>query len=42
VLLCRPHHRLVHQRRGFRLDFDGDLPVFRRPDGTLCEDRAPP
>jgi hypothetical protein len=42
VLLCRPHHRLVHEG-GFRLDMEQDRPVFRRPDGTVMEDdRAPP
>jgi len=43
VLLCRRHHRLVHEPGGFRLDLDeGGVPVFRRPDGTVLEDRAPP
>ena len=40
VLLCRRHHRLVHER--FRVVIVDGLPVFRRPDGTLLEDRAPP
>ncbi len=40
LLLCRPHHRLVHQ--GFRLQMDDGHPVFRRPDGSVIEDRAPP
>jgi hypothetical protein len=43
VLLCRPHHRLVHQRFGLQL-VDG-RPVFRRPDGSVLSlrgDRAPP
>jgi hypothetical protein len=40
VLLCRRHHRLVHDRFGVSLQ-DG-RPVFRRPDGTVLEDRAPP
>jgi Domain of unknown function (DUF222)/HNH endonuclease len=43
LLLCRAHHRLVHdERRGFGLELDDGLPVFRRPDGTVLEDRAPP
>ena len=40
VLLCRPHHRLIHRPGGFGLE---GRPVFRRPDGSvLGEDRAPP
>jgi len=42
VLLCRPHHRLVHEG-GFRLQLVDGRPVFRRPDGSVIEDgRAPP
>jgi hypothetical protein len=40
VLLCRPHHRLIH--RGFGVAMVDGLPVFRRPDGTALEDRSPP
>jgi hypothetical protein len=40
VLLCRPHHRLIH--RGFDLEMRDGGPMFRRPDGSLLEDRAPP
>src|SRR5918996_691233 len=40
VLLCRPHHRVVH--RGFGVAVVEGRPEFRRPDGTLLEDRAPP
>jgi hypothetical protein len=40
VLVCRPHHRVVH--RGFGVVMVDGLPVFRRPDGTLLEDRSPP
>ncbi|MGH2573064.1 MAG: DUF222 domain-containing protein [Actinomycetota bacterium] len=41
VLLCRPHHRLIH-RGGFRMEkADGEL-RFWRPDGTPLEGRAPP
>jgi hypothetical protein len=42
VLLCRRHHRLVHEPGGFRLEVLGGVPVFRRPDGTVLEDRSPP
>jgi uncharacterized protein DUF222/HNH endonuclease len=40
VLLCRRHHRLVHH--GFSVQMADERPVFRRPDGTLLEERAPP
>ena len=40
ILLCRRHHRLVHDRFGLELR-DG-RPVFSRPDRTVLEDRAPP
>jgi hypothetical protein len=33
VLLCRPHHRLVHQ--GFAVVTVDDRFVFRRPDGSV-------
>ena len=42
MLLCRRHHRLVHRRGGFRLELADGRPVFRRPDGSVLEDRAPP
>jgi len=47
LLLCRRHHRLVHQRAGFRLEMVDGRPVFRRPDGSvleesILEERAPP
>lgn len=32
VLLCRPHHRLVHH--GFRVGMREGRPVFHHPDGT--------
>jgi hypothetical protein len=41
LLLCRRHHRMVHHS-GFRLELLDGRPAFRRPDGTLLEDRAPP
>jgi hypothetical protein len=40
LLLCRRHHRMVHE--GFRLELIDGRPVFRRPDGSVLEDRAPP
>jgi hypothetical protein len=40
VLLCRRHHRLVHER--FAVEISDGRPVFRRPDGSVLEDRAPP
>jgi hypothetical protein len=40
VLLCRHHHRLIHG--GFRVEIVDGRPLFRRRDGTILEDRAPP
>jgi hypothetical protein len=42
LLLCRPHHRLVHRPGGFRLELLDGRAVFRRPVGSVLEDRAPP
>jgi hypothetical protein len=42
VLLCRRHHGLLHRRSGFRLKIEDGSPVFRRPDGSILEERAPP
>ena len=42
LLLCRRHHRMVHHPGGFRLELTNGRPVFRRPDGSVLEDRAPP
>lgn len=42
VLLCRPHHRIVHDGGRFLLEMDGGRPVFRRSDGTVLEDKSPP
>jgi len=42
LLLCRRHHGLVHQSGGFTLELVDGRPVFRRPDGSELEDRAPP
>lgn len=41
LLLCRPHHRLVHRAGGFDLAIVDGGPLFRRPDGSR-EDRALP
>jgi hypothetical protein len=42
ILLCRPHHRLVHEG-GFGVEMVEGRPMFRRPDGSVMEDRrAPP
>jgi hypothetical protein len=40
VMLCRPHHRAIH--RGFGVEMVKGRPVFRRPDGSPIDDRAPP
>jgi hypothetical protein len=32
----------VHERGGFRLELEDDRPAFRRPDGSMLDDRAPP
>ena len=40
VLLCRPHHRMVHQGFGVKM-VDGE-PAFVRPDGSQLEERGPP
>jgi hypothetical protein len=42
ILLCRRHHRLVHQPGGFHLGLEDNRPVFTRPDGTIVDDRGPP
>lgn len=42
ILICRRHHRKVHERRGFRLELIDGRPVFRRPDGSILDERAPP
>ncbi len=40
VLLCRPHHRMVHGRFGLRIE--RGRPAFTRPDGSALDDRGPP
>jgi hypothetical protein len=40
VLLCRPHHRAVHE--GFRVAVAGDRRRFTRVDGMPLETRGPP
>ncbi|MGH2557072.1 MAG: DUF222 domain-containing protein [Actinomycetota bacterium] len=42
VLLCRRHHTMVHQPEGFWAELVAGRPVFRRPDGSILEERAPP
>ena len=42
LLLCRRHHRMVHERGGFRLELLDGRAVFRRADGSLLEERPPP
>jgi hypothetical protein len=42
LLLCRRHHGMVHRTGGFRLTLEEGVPVFRRPDGSVLEGRAPP
>jgi HNH endonuclease len=42
LLLCRRHHRMVHERDGFQLELQDGAPVFRRPDGSILDGRAPP
>ena len=41
LLLCRRHHGMIHQRQGFRLDLEEGVPIFRRSDGTVLENRIP-
>jgi hypothetical protein len=41
VLLCRRHHRMIHWKR-FGLEMVQGHPVFRRPDGSVLEERGPP
>jgi 5-methylcytosine-specific restriction endonuclease McrA len=38
VLLCRRHHRAVHE--GFGLRMIDEVPLFTRNDGTILKDRA--
>jgi hypothetical protein len=40
VLLCRAHHRAVHEGFGVQMTRTGA--VFHGPDGSVIEDRAPP
>ena len=40
LLLCRRHHRLVHERGGFTLQMVRGEPVFRRPDGSMLSGSA--
>ena len=40
VLLCRPHHRAVHER--FHVSMAEGVPRFTRADGSVLLDRGPP
>ncbi len=40
VLLCRRHHRMTHT--GFRVQMVHGRPLFRRPDGSVIEERGSP
>jgi hypothetical protein len=40
ILLCRPHHRVIH--RGFGVKMLDGRPLFTRSDGSVLDDRAPP
>ena len=42
VLLCRRHHRLVHEGGGFRVEVTGGQVVVRRSDGPTLGDPSPP
>jgi hypothetical protein len=42
LLLCRRHHRMVHEPGGFGLELVDGRPVFRQADGSVLADRAPP
>ena len=42
ILLCRPHHRAVHARGGFRLELVDGRPVFTRPDASVLPNADPP
>jgi hypothetical protein len=39
VLLCREHHRVIHEGM-FAVRMAGGTPVFTRPDGTVMRDRT--
>jgi hypothetical protein len=41
VLLCRRHHTMTHEGI-FQLEVRSGRPVFRRSDGSVLEERAPP
>jgi hypothetical protein len=40
VLLCRRHHRTIHE--GFGVRMVAGEPEFSRPDGSILAERAPP
>ncbi len=41
VLLCRRHHRLIHEG-GFSVVISGGRPMFGRPDGSSLDGLSPP
>lgn len=42
ILLCRRHHRLIHDHGGFTLELVRGRPVFGRADGSVLQERGPP
>jgi hypothetical protein len=42
TLLCVRHHHVVHQSGGFTLILEDGRPAFRRPDGSVLKEFAPP
>ena len=42
ILLCRPHHRALHQRDGFRVEMTDGRPTWLKPDGARLAERDPP
>ncbi|MGH2710747.1 MAG: DUF222 domain-containing protein [Actinomycetota bacterium] len=42
ILLCRAHHRSIHQPGGFGVRMESGKPAFYRGDGTKLSERAPP
>jgi hypothetical protein len=42
ALLCRGHHQLIHAKGGFSMQMVDGRALFRRADGSVLQDRAPP